>query len=59
MCSSATAAGFGTGIFVEPHVHIGDDVQVASGAVIVSSVPADHAVKTKVVTTSVVPLRRS
>src|SRR6185437_7455148 len=50
---------FGTGVFVEPHVHIGAGAQIASGAVIVGSIPADHAVKTKVITTSVVPLRRS
>jgi len=49
---------FGTGVFIEPHVEIGAGVQIASGAVIVGSIPADHAVKTKVVTTSVVPLRR-
>jgi acetyltransferase-like isoleucine patch superfamily enzyme len=48
----------GTGIFIEPGVELGDDVQVASGSVIVRSVPADHAVKTKVVTTVVVPRRR-
>lgn len=48
----------GTGIFVEPHVELGDDVQVASGSVIVSSVPAGHVVKRRVVTTSVVPPRR-
>jgi acetyltransferase-like isoleucine patch superfamily enzyme len=47
----------GTGIHMEPHVEIGDDVQVASGAVIVASVPAGHAVKRRVVTTVVVPLR--
>ena len=47
----------GTGIFIQPHVELGDGVQVASGAVVLSSVPADHAVKTKVTTTSVVPLR--
>jgi acetyltransferase-like isoleucine patch superfamily enzyme len=51
-------ARFGTGIFIEPHVTIGEDVQVASGAVIVSSVPAKHAVKRRVATTSVVPIRR-
>jgi hypothetical protein len=33
-------------------------VQVSSGAVLVHSVPADHAVKTKVFTTAVVPVRR-
>jgi acetyltransferase-like isoleucine patch superfamily enzyme len=47
----------GTGIFIEPHVTLGAGVQVASGSVIVSSVPAEHAVKTKVVTTAVVPIR--
>ncbi len=47
----------GTGIYVQPHVEIGADVQVASGAVIVASVPEKHAVKTKTVTTQVVPLR--
>jgi acetyltransferase-like isoleucine patch superfamily enzyme len=46
----------GTGIHIEPHVEIGDDVQVASGSVIVASVPAAHAVKRRVVTTVVVPL---
>jgi acetyltransferase-like isoleucine patch superfamily enzyme len=51
-------ARLGTGIFVEPHVTIGEGVQVASGAVIVSSVPPEHAVKRRVVTTSVVPIRR-
>lgn len=47
----------GTGIFIEPHVKLGAGCQVASGAVIVGSVPADHAVKTKIVTTTVVPIR--
>jgi acetyltransferase-like isoleucine patch superfamily enzyme len=47
----------GTGIFIQPHVELGDGVQVASGAIVLSSVPADHTVKTKVTTTSVVPLR--
>ena len=36
---------------------LGAGVQVASGAVIVGSIPAEHAVKTKVVTTTVVPTR--
>ncbi|AEV84017.1 bifunctional N-acetylglucosamine-1-phosphate uridyltransferase/glucosamine-1-phosphate acetyltransferase [Actinoplanes sp. SE50] len=49
---------FGTGIFIEPDVTVGDDAAIASGAVIVSSVPAEHVVKTKIVTTTVVPLRR-
>ncbi|WP_433057150.1 biotin/lipoyl-containing protein [Dactylosporangium sp. CS-033363] len=47
----------GTGIFLEPGVELGDGVQVASGSVIVTSVPANHAVKTKIVTTTVVPRR--
>jgi acetyltransferase-like isoleucine patch superfamily enzyme len=47
----------GTGIHIEPHVEIGDDVQVASGSVIVASVPAGHAVKRRTVTTVVVPRR--
>jgi acetyltransferase-like isoleucine patch superfamily enzyme len=51
-------ARFGTGIFVEPHVEIGAGVQVASGAVIVSSVPAEHAVKRRVATMTTVPIRR-
>jgi sugar O-acyltransferase (sialic acid O-acetyltransferase NeuD family) len=49
---------FGTGVFVEPHVQIGEGAQIASGAVIVGSIPPDHAVKTRVVTTTVVPVRR-
>jgi acetyltransferase-like isoleucine patch superfamily enzyme len=52
-------ARLGTGIFIEPHVVIGEGVQVASGAVIVSSVPPEHAVKRRVATTSVVPIRRA
>jgi acetyltransferase-like isoleucine patch superfamily enzyme len=47
----------GTGIHLEPHVELGDDVQVASGSVIVTSVPKGHAVKRRVITTSVVPRR--
>jgi acetyltransferase-like isoleucine patch superfamily enzyme len=47
----------GTGIYIEPHVELGDDVHVASGSVIVASVPAGHAVKRRVTTTSVVPRR--
>ena len=50
---------FGMGVFLEPRVSIGAGSQVSSGAVIVSSVPPEHAVKTKVITTSVVPMRRS
>jgi hypothetical protein len=48
----------GTGIFIEPHVELGAGVQVASGAVILGSVPPEHAVKTRIVTTTVVPLTR-
>jgi hypothetical protein len=35
----------GTGIYVDPHVELGDDIQVASGSVIVAPVPAGHLVK--------------
>lgn len=48
----------GTGIFVEPKLILGEGAIVASGAVIVRSVPAGHAVKRRVVTTTVVPIRR-
>jgi acetyltransferase-like isoleucine patch superfamily enzyme len=48
---------FGMGIHVEPYVELGDDVVIASGSVIVASVPAAHAVKRRVVTTAVVPRR--
>ncbi len=47
----------GTGVFVEPKLTLGEGVIVASGSVIVRSVPPGHAVKTKVVTTTVVPIR--
>jgi UDP-3-O-[3-hydroxymyristoyl] glucosamine N-acyltransferase len=47
----------GTGIYIEPHVELGAGVQVASGAVIVASVPDGHAVKRRVFTTAVVPIR--
>jgi acetyltransferase-like isoleucine patch superfamily enzyme len=47
----------GTGIYVEPHVELGDDVQVASGSVIVASVPTGHVVKRRVVTTAIVSRR--
>lgn len=47
----------GMGICFEPDVVIGDAVLIASGAVILASVPANHAVKTKVVTTTTVPRR--
>jgi acetyltransferase-like isoleucine patch superfamily enzyme len=47
----------GTGIFIEPNLELGDNAQVASGAIILRSVPAGHAVKTRVITTTVVPIR--
>jgi acetyltransferase-like isoleucine patch superfamily enzyme len=51
-------ARFGTGVFIQPHVDIGTGVQVASGAVILNSVPAEHAVKRHVTTMVTVPIRR-
>ena len=50
---------FGMGVFIEPRVTIGSGAQIASGAVIVGSVPPDHAVKTKLITTTVLPIRQS
>ena len=47
----------GMGICIEPHVEIGCGAQVASGAVIVKSVPPAHAVKRHVATTTTVPIR--
>jgi sugar O-acyltransferase (sialic acid O-acetyltransferase NeuD family) len=47
----------GTGIFIEPKLTIGEGSVVASGAIVLRSVPPNHAVKTKVVTTTVVPIR--
>ena len=47
----------GTGIYIEPGVELGDEVRVASGSILVRSVPARHTVKTKIVTTTVVPNR--
>jgi len=49
----------GTGIFIEPHLQIGDGAQVASGAVIVNSVPPAHAVKRRVATMTTVPIREA
>jgi acetyltransferase-like isoleucine patch superfamily enzyme len=48
---------FGMGVFIEPNVVIGAGAQIASGAIIRGSVPADHAVKTKIITTTVLPIR--
>jgi acetyltransferase-like isoleucine patch superfamily enzyme len=50
-------ARLGTGIFIQPHVEIGAGVQVASGAVIVTSVPTAHAVKRRVTAFTTVPIR--
>ena len=47
----------GTGIFVEPHLEIADGAQVASGAVILSSVPPAHAVKRRISPMTTVPIR--
>jgi hypothetical protein len=47
----------GTGVFIEPHVELGAEVTVASGAIIVGSVPARHSVKRRLLTTTVVPRR--
>jgi sugar O-acyltransferase (sialic acid O-acetyltransferase NeuD family) len=49
---------FGMGVLIEPRVTIGSGAQIASGAVIVGSVPPDHAVKTKLITTAVLPVRQ-
>jgi acetyltransferase-like isoleucine patch superfamily enzyme len=50
-------ARLGTGIYIEPHLEIGRDAQVASGAVIINSVPPGHAVKSRVATMTTVPIR--
>ncbi len=47
----------GTGVFIEPGLELGEGAMIASGAIIVRSVPAHHAVKTKIVTTTTVPIR--
>jgi sugar O-acyltransferase (sialic acid O-acetyltransferase NeuD family) len=47
----------GTGIYVEPKLSIGDDVVVASGTVLVTSVPDGHVVKAKSGRTVVSPRR--
>lgn len=47
----------GTGVFVEPQLEIGEGAQVASGAVIINSVPPAHAVKRRVATMTIVPIR--
>jgi acetyltransferase-like isoleucine patch superfamily enzyme len=47
----------GTGIFVEPKLRIGSDAIVASGSVIVNSVPDGHVVKMRTGATVVSPRR--
>ena len=37
----------GTGVFVEPKLQIGDDAVIASGSIIVTSVPEGHVVKAR------------
>ncbi|MBW8873581.1 MAG: bifunctional N-acetylglucosamine-1-phosphate uridyltransferase/glucosamine-1-phosphate acetyltransferase [Acidobacteria bacterium] len=49
----------GTGIFIEPYLKIGDDVQIASGAVILQSVPAGHTLKLRIGHTVLVPPKSS
>ena len=41
---------FGTGVFIQPNLSIGEESIVASGAIIIMSVPARHIVKVKVQT---------
>jgi hypothetical protein len=48
----------GTSCFFEPYIEIGAGVQIASGVVVRTSVPDDHAVKVKTGQFSVVPIRR-
>lgn len=45
----------GTGIFIEPYLDIGDDAQIASGAVIRQPLPARHVAKTRTSQTVIVP----
>ena len=45
----------GTGIFIEPYVEVGVGVVVASGSVLVRSVPAGHIVKAKSGQMAIVP----
>lgn len=47
----------GTGIFIEPYLEIGDDVQIASGAVIRQPLPARHVAKVRTSQTVIVPLK--
>ena len=52
MTSSRVKVGnevkMGTGVFIQPGVGIGEGCQIASGAVIIRSIPARHAVKTRI-----------
>lgn len=47
----------GTGIFIEPYLEIGDDAQIASGAVIRQPLPARHVAKMRTSQTVIVPLK--
>ncbi|HKY13394.1 MAG TPA: biotin/lipoyl-containing protein [Microthrixaceae bacterium] len=51
-------ARFGTGIFVEPKVHVGQDALIASGSVLLGDVPDGHVVKMKAGTTIMSPRRQ-
>ena len=48
-------AKFGTGIFVQPNLNIGAGCVVASGSIIIRSIPDRHIVKARI-TTEVRPL---
>ena len=45
----------GTGIFIQPGIDIGDNAILASGSIIINSVPDNHIVKMKSGATVVVP----
>ena len=55
LMTEAGSLRLGTGIFIEPYLSIGDDVAIASGSIILRSIPAQHTVKSKVGQTVVVP----
>lgn len=58
MVRIGSAVRMGTGIFIQPYLEIGDQVEIASGAIILQSIQAQHAVKTKLITTKVVAINR-
>jgi acetyltransferase-like isoleucine patch superfamily enzyme len=39
---------FGTGIFIEPHITIGEDSIIASGAIITKDIPSNTLIKTQI-----------